>query len=113
LGCRADRECGQDLLAAYDLAARCCTEFDEIASGFDVIVTPSAPGEAPSGVGAGSPVMNQIWTLLHAPCVNLPAMRSPAGMPLGLTLTGPRFSDRRLLARATLLDQAFVAAAEA
>jgi Asp-tRNA(Asn)/Glu-tRNA(Gln) amidotransferase A subunit family amidase len=57
--------------------------------------------------------MNQIWTLLHAPCVNLPAMRSPAGMPLGLTLTGPRFSDRRLLARAILLDQAFVAAAEA
>jgi Asp-tRNA(Asn)/Glu-tRNA(Gln) amidotransferase A subunit family amidase len=103
----------QDLLAAYDLAARCRMEFDEIASGFDAIVTPSAPGEAPTGVGAGSPVMNQIWTLLHAPCVNLPAMRSSAGMPLGLTLTGPRFSDRRLLARATLLDQAFVAAAAA
>jgi Asp-tRNA(Asn)/Glu-tRNA(Gln) amidotransferase A subunit family amidase len=103
----------QDLIAAYDLAARCRMEFDAIASGFDVIVTPSAPGEAPEGVGGGNPVLNQIWTLLHVPCINLPAMRSPAGMPLGLTLTGPRYSDRRLLASATLLDHAFVEAAQA
>ena len=103
----------QDLIGAYDLAARCRMEFDAIASGFDVIVTPSAPGEAPLGVGAGSPVLNQIWTLLHVPCVNLPAMRSPAGMPLGFTLTGPRFSDRRLLASASALDQSFAATAAA
>jgi Asp-tRNA(Asn)/Glu-tRNA(Gln) amidotransferase A subunit family amidase len=99
----------QALVAAYDLAARCRTEFDAIASGFDAIVTPSAPGEAPMGIGGGSPALNVIWTLLHVPCINLPAMRSPSGMPLGLTVTGPRFSDRRLLACAKVLDQAFIA----
>ncbi len=102
-----DRFTDQDLIGAYDLAARCRAEFDAIASTFDVIVTPSAPGEAPTGIGAGSPALNQIWTLLHVPCVNLPAMRGPAGMPLGLTVTGPRFSDRRLLASATTLDHIF------
>ena len=101
----------QDLINSYDLAARCRMEFDAIASDFDAIVTPSAPGEAPLGLGAGSPALNQIWTLLHAPCINLPAMRSPRGLPLGLTLTGPRFSDRRLLACAARLDTAFSAAA--
>jgi Asp-tRNA(Asn)/Glu-tRNA(Gln) amidotransferase A subunit family amidase len=100
----------QALIGAYDLAARCRVEFDAIASDFDAVITPSAPGEAPFGVGAGSPALNQIWTLLHVPCINLLAMRSPAGMPLGLTMTGPRFSDRRLLACATLLDRSFTAA---
>lgn len=102
-----DRFTDQDLIGAYDLAARCRVEFDSIASGFDAIVTPSAPGEAPTGLGAGNPALNQIWTLLHVPCVNLPAMRSPSGMPLGLTLTGPRFSDRQLLACATVLAGLF------
>ncbi len=101
----------QNLIGAYDLAARCRVEFDAIASEFDAVITPSAPGEAPFGIGAGSPALNQIWTLLHVPCINLPAMWSPGGMPLGLTLTGPRFSDRRLLACATLLDQALAAMA--
>jgi len=101
----------QDLIGAYDLAARCRVEFDAIAADFDAVITPSAPGEAPFGVGAGSPVLNQIWTLLHVPCIGLPVMRSPAGMPLGLTVTGPRFSDRRLLACANLLDATFAATA--
>jgi Asp-tRNA(Asn)/Glu-tRNA(Gln) amidotransferase A subunit family amidase len=101
----------QDLVGAYDLAARCRIDFDAIASDFDAVITPSAPGEAPFGIGAGSPALNQIWTLLHVPCIGLPAMRGPTGMPLGLTVTGPRFSDRRLLALANLLDQIFAAAA--
>ena len=97
----------QDLIAAYDLAGRCRAEFGAIASDYDAIVTPSAPGEAPAGIGAGSPALNQIWTLLHVPCINLPVMRSPAGLPLGLTLTGPRYADRRLLAVASAADRVF------
>jgi Asp-tRNA(Asn)/Glu-tRNA(Gln) amidotransferase A subunit family amidase len=100
----------QDLIGAYDLAARCRAEFDAIASNFDAVITPSAPGEAPFGIGAGNPALNQIWTLLHVPCIGLPAMTGPAGMPLGLTITGPRFSDRRLLACAKRLDDVFMAA---
>jgi Asp-tRNA(Asn)/Glu-tRNA(Gln) amidotransferase A subunit family amidase len=34
------------------------------------------------------------------PCLNLPGYRTAAGLPVGVTLTGPRFSDRRVLAAA-------------
>jgi Asp-tRNA(Asn)/Glu-tRNA(Gln) amidotransferase A subunit family amidase len=90
-----------DLLAAYNLAARCREMFDAIAGGYDAILTPSAVGEAPSGlISGGKPVFNGIWTLLHVPCVNVPGMVGPLGLPVGLTLTGPRFGDRQVLAAA-------------
>lgn len=54
------------LLAAYDHAARCRTEFDAIAAGYDAVLTPSAPGEAPPGTHPGDPVFNHLgavhWT---------------------------------------------------
>ncbi|WP_083656119.1 amidase [Mongoliimonas terrestris] len=92
-----------DLIAAYDLAALCRVAFDGIARSYDAVLTPSAPGEAPVGRRPGNPVMNQIWTLLHVPCVNVPAFTGPNRMPVGVTLAGPRLSDRRLLAVAAAL----------
>jgi Asp-tRNA(Asn)/Glu-tRNA(Gln) amidotransferase A subunit family amidase len=87
------------LCAAYDAAAACRRQFDELAGGFDAVLTPSARGEAPSGLGStGDPAFNRMWTLLHVPCVNLPGLSGPAGLPVGVTLTGPRYSDRKLLA---------------
>jgi Asp-tRNA(Asn)/Glu-tRNA(Gln) amidotransferase A subunit family amidase len=95
----------QDLVAAHDLSARCRATFDTIARDYDAILTPSAPGEAPAGTTPGDAALNRIWTLLHVPCVNLPLWRSEAGLPLGLTLTGPRYSDRGLLGVAqTIVD---------
>ncbi len=85
---------------AYDVAARCRAEFDTIAKGFTAVLTPSAVGEAPAGRNPGNPVFNQMWTLLHVPCVNVPSRRGPHGLPVGVTLTGPRFSDQSLLATA-------------
>ena len=86
------------LLAAYDHAARCRAEFDALAGGFDAVLTPSAVGEAPPGVHPGNAVFNRMWTLLHVPCINIPGRRGPNGMPIGVTLTKPRFTDRQLLA---------------
>ena len=85
------------LLEAYDHAASCRREFDALARPFDAVLTPSAPGEAPIGKGPGDAVFNRMWTLLHVPCINLPCTEGPAGMPIGVTLTGPRFTDRQLL----------------
>ncbi|MDQ0393342.1 amidase [Labrys monachus] len=96
----------EDLVAAYDLSAQCRMAFDGIAADYDAILTPSAPGEAPVGTGPGNPALNQIWTLLHVPCVNLPLWRGESGLPLGLTLTGPRFADRRLLGVARAIEAA-------
>ncbi len=91
-------------LEAYDLAAQCRMRFDELASRFVAVLTPSAAGIAPRGLDdTGAATFNRIWTLLHTPCINLPGFVGPNHLPVGLTLTGPRFSDRRLVAVARLM----------
>jgi Asp-tRNA(Asn)/Glu-tRNA(Gln) amidotransferase A subunit family amidase len=65
----------------------------------DVILTPSAKGEAPPGLHTtGDAVFNRMWTLLHAPNVGIPVCFGPEGLPVGVTLVGPRMTDARLLA---------------
>lgn len=83
--------------------------FDEICSEFDAILTPSAPGEAPAGFETtGSDIFNRTWSMLHAPCINVPGFYGPRGLPVGLTLTGGRFSDRKLLAVAAEVAKCFM-----
>lgn len=102
------------LTAALDRAACCRPEFDRLAAPYDAVLTPSAPGEAPAGLAAtGTALFNRMWTLLHTPCVNLPGLVGPSGLPVGVTLTGPRFSDRHLLATAARLAPLLVTGAEA
>jgi Asp-tRNA(Asn)/Glu-tRNA(Gln) amidotransferase A subunit family amidase len=68
---------------------------------FDAILVPSAPGEAPKGLGAtGDPLFNRPWTLLGVPCVTVQAGKGPNGMPLGVQLVGRLGDDARLLAAA-------------
>jgi Asp-tRNA(Asn)/Glu-tRNA(Gln) amidotransferase A subunit family amidase len=70
-------------------------------AGADVLLTPSAAGEAPPGLaGTGDPAFNRIWTLLHLPCLNLPGLRGPHGLPVGVQLVGPAGGDAALLAAA-------------
>jgi amidase len=94
---------GRELpLAAYVEAVETADAFrrhmDEIFAGVDVLLTPSAAGEAPEGLGStGDPSFNSIWTLAWTPCVTLPAGIGPAGLPLGVQLVGPRFRDEALL----------------
>ncbi len=84
------------IIEAYDNAGRCRAAFDALASGFHGVLTPSATGTAPAGRSPGNPVFNQMWTLLHVPCINLPCI-TVDGLPVGVTLTGPRFTDFALL----------------
>lgn len=94
----------EHLRSAYDLAARCRAEFDRIAAGYDAVLAPSALGEAPLGLAStGEPALNVMWTLLHVPCVNVPGLTGPGGLPVGVTLTGPRFTDRKVIAAARAL----------
>jgi Asp-tRNA(Asn)/Glu-tRNA(Gln) amidotransferase A subunit family amidase len=56
----------------------------------------------------GDLVFNGLWTLLHVPCVNVPGCTDvETGLPVGLTMTGPRFADRRVLAVAEALGALF------
>ncbi len=72
---------------------------DAAMEGFDVLLTPSAPGEAPQGIAkTGDAVFNGLWTTLYVPAVTLPAGRGPQDLPLGIQLIGQRHRDRALLA---------------
>jgi Asp-tRNA(Asn)/Glu-tRNA(Gln) amidotransferase A subunit family amidase len=44
--------------------------------------------------------MNRVWTLLHVPCVNVPAALGALGLPIGLQVVGHRGEDARTLAAA-------------
>jgi Asp-tRNA(Asn)/Glu-tRNA(Gln) amidotransferase A subunit family amidase len=73
----------------------------EVFSRFDVLLAPSAPGEAPEGLGAtGDPLFNRMWTLLHVPCITLPIGEGPKGLPLGVQLIGAYGEDSKLIAGA-------------
>jgi Asp-tRNA(Asn)/Glu-tRNA(Gln) amidotransferase A subunit family amidase len=64
----------------------------------DFLLTLATPGEAPAGLEfTGDPLFNSIWTVLHAPCIGLPAGKGAKGLPLGVQLVGSRRQDERLL----------------
>lgn len=79
------------LLHALDSLAALRPLIDSIASDYDALITPSVPGEAPMGLEyTGQARFCEMWTVLHVPCVNVPGFASENGMPVGLTLVGPR-----------------------
>lgn len=83
------------------LARQCRLQLDAVFDDLDVLLTLSAPGEAPEGLGAtGNPQFNRIWTLLGSPCIHLPFGSGPRGLPLGVQVVGKCGDDRRLLAAA-------------
>ena len=89
-------------LAAYIEAIETAEAFrrylDDVFADVDVLLTPSAPGEAPKGLAStGEPNFNSIWTLAWTPCLTLPAGSGRSGLPLGIQLVGPRFRDEALL----------------
>jgi Asp-tRNA(Asn)/Glu-tRNA(Gln) amidotransferase A subunit family amidase len=63
----------------------------------DLLLGPSAPGEAPGLESTGYAVFNQIWTGLLTPCLNLPGLTGPNGLPVGVQTIGARNDDIRLL----------------
>jgi amidase len=84
--------------AAMRHARECRRRLADILSEFDVLLTPSAAGEAPRGIAeTGSALFNRNWTLLHVPCVTIPCGRGPAGLPLGVQFVGGFDEDERVL----------------
>ena len=82
-----------------DLARRCRRLLDDVFADVDLLLCPSAVGEAPAlGKGTGDPVFNRLWTLLGNPCVSLPGHFGPNGLPLGVQAVGAIGDDDRLIA---------------
>jgi Asp-tRNA(Asn)/Glu-tRNA(Gln) amidotransferase A subunit family amidase len=96
-------------LAAYIEAIEMAEAFrrnlDDVFTRVDVLLAPSAVGEAPEGLSStGDPRFNAIWTLAWTPCLTLPAGNGRKGLPLGIQLVGARFRDEALLDAAAWVE---------
>jgi Asp-tRNA(Asn)/Glu-tRNA(Gln) amidotransferase A subunit family amidase len=94
----------------YDAARRTATRARQVLPDLmrehDVILTPSAPGAAPLGLGStGNPAFNKLWTLLGTPCVNVSGLRE-GELPLGVQIVGRFGRDRVTLEAALFLERA-------
>jgi Asp-tRNA(Asn)/Glu-tRNA(Gln) amidotransferase A subunit family amidase len=93
-----------DQRQVLDLARERRAQVIEAMGDADAVLTPAATGEAPRGLGAtGDPMFSRVWTLLGLPCVNVPGLRGPNGLPIGLQLVGRPGGERQLLAVASAL----------
>jgi amidase len=99
------------LATARALAGEARARLPALFGRFDFLLGASTTGEAPPGLDStGDPALNRIWTLLGLPCVQLPAGRGPAGMPVGVQLVGPPDGDSALCAAAVLAERSLLEA---
>jgi len=107
---RTTLEAGQAITPdAYDaaraIARRARKTATALFDGLDVLLTPSATGAAPAGLGStGSPIFNKLWTLTGNPCVNVVGLTDASGLPLGLQIVGRFGADRAALSAADWLE---------
>ena len=88
-------------------------EFDSVFTEVDLVVTPTSPGVAfELGAKTADPLamyLNDFFTvpmsLAGIPAISIPAGLSE-GLPVGLQLAGPAFSENRILSAAHALEQA-------
>lgn len=97
----------EDYDRAHELASEARKATNELFSEVDVLLTPSAPGIAPKGLETtGEPTFNKLWTLTGNPCVGVPGLADPAGMPLGAQIVGPFGRDNDTIQAAFWLESA-------
>jgi Asp-tRNA(Asn)/Glu-tRNA(Gln) amidotransferase A subunit family amidase len=92
--------------AARRTASRARRALADVMAEHDVVLTPSAPGAAPHGLGStGDPMFNRLWTLMGAPCVNVPGLYDN-DLPLGLQIVGRFGRDKAALEAALFVERA-------
>ena len=96
-------------LEAYDNVARLRPIWDELASKYDLILTPSIVDEAPVGDLTGDMSFCSTWTIMHCPALNIPGFAGENGLPIGLTAVTARCRDRHLLHVAKTIGPLFEA----
>ncbi len=91
----------EDYLEAQRIAGECRAQISEIFQHHDILLTPSASGEAPRGLSrTGDLTFQGSWTLLHVPCITLPTHKGPNGLPVGVQLVAAAGNDDGLIATA-------------
>jgi len=94
----------------YDAARRTASRARQLLADamaeHDVVLTPSAPGAAPQGLGStGDPAFNRLWTLMGAPCITVSGFYD-AELPLGIQIVGRFGRDKAALEAALFVERA-------
>ena len=97
--------------AEYDeaqaVAAKARAALGPVFEEVDVLLTYSAPGAPPKGLGStGDPRLNRLWTLMGTPCVNIPTYVAEGNLPVGVQVIAPFGSDGKALAAARFVEDA-------
>ncbi|MEP6838217.1 MAG: amidase [Bradyrhizobium sp.] len=97
--------------AAYDeamhIASRARHALAKVFEQVDVLLTLSAPGAAPKGLGStGDARYNRLWTLMGVPCVNIPTYVADGGLPVGVQVIARYGADAEALAAARFVEAA-------
>jgi len=78
-----------------------------VASRFDALVSPTAPGPAPKGLAfTGDASFCAPWSSAGMPSISLPTGLAPSGLPFAFQLTGAPWSEARLFAAAAWCERA-------
>ena len=95
-----------DYDAARRTVKRARQALADLMADIDVLLTPSAPSAAPGPETTGPAIFNRLWTLMGTPCVNVPGLKDPSGLPLGVQIVGRFGRDHQALMAAQFLQQA-------
>ena len=99
----------EDYVAALAFGERCRAEFASIIEAHDLLLTPSAGGEAPRGLDwTGDVRFQTMWSFLRVPVVTLPTHTGPDLMPVGNLLVGPAHGDRALFDNARWVESVLI-----
>ncbi|MES2635476.1 MAG: amidase [Pseudomonadota bacterium] len=91
--------------SAQAVAHRARQQCAQWIEGVDVLLTPSAPDEAPEGYGStGASTFNRAWTLLATPTLGVPGTVGVNGRPMGLQVIAPAGEDAKCLSAGLLLE---------
>lgn len=98
-------------LDSYDNIARLRPIIDGIAAKYTALITPSVTDEAPLTEEplrfTGDASFNLMWTVLYLPVLNIPGFVGPNGLPVGLSMVTPRFTEEHLLHTAQEVSSVF------
>lgn len=96
----------KDYCRAIKIAHEGQRSIQQLFKKYDLLLTLSATGEAPSGLDkTGDPIFNRVWTLLKVPCIALPLGRGPNQLPISVQLIGPHNQDDKLIGNATWIAE--------
>ena len=88
----------KDYQEALEEAEHTRASLNRIFNDVDIIITPSAIGEASKDLmEIPKYSFNHLWTLMYVPCVNLPFFLGTNNLPIGIQVIGPEKKDKQLL----------------